>query len=156
MISQNLRLNSIETCFLIDLGIELDTVNLLLTNFEIYYIQAENLLIMIKDERIRELNMVLNLEYIPESIEALAELEVLNLGYNKLTKLPATLKNLKKLKLLDLSWNDFVEIPTFILQLPLLQVLNLDHNYIEEIPEEVFRSMKKINISLSNNPLSKT
>ena len=155
IISQNLRLNPIETCFLIDLGIELNTVNLILTNFEIYYIQAENLLIMIKDERIRELNLVLKLEYIPESIENLTELEVLNLGYNKLTILPSTFINLKKLKLLDLSWNNFVEIPTFILQLPLLQVLNLDHNYIEKIPEEVYRSMKKVNISLVNNPLSK-
>ena len=154
-LSQNLRLNSIEILFLIDLGLELNTVNLVLTNFEIYYIQAENLLIMIKDERIRELNLVFNLEHIPESIENLTEIEVLNLSYNKLTKLPPTFKNLKNLKLLDLSWNEFVEIPGIIKNLPSLRTLNLDHNYIEEIREEVYPLMKKIDISLANNPLNK-
>jgi hypothetical protein len=155
MIAQNLRLSSIEILFLIDLGIELNTVNLILTNFEIYYIQAENLLILIKDERIRELNLVLKLEYIPESIENLTELEVLNLSYNKLTKLPTTFKNLKNLKLLDLSWNEFVEIPGIIRNLPSLRLLNLDHNYIEEVREEVYPLMKKVDVSLANNPLSK-
>ena len=154
-LSQNLRLNSIEILFLIDLGLELNTVNLVLTNFEIYYIQAENLLIMIKDERIRELNLVFNLEHIPESIENLTEIEVLNLSYNKLIKLPPTFKNLKNLKLLDLSWNEFVEIPGIIKNLPSLRTLNLDHNYIEEIREEVYPLMKKIDISLANNPLNK-
>ena len=154
-LSQNLRLNSIEILFLIDLGLELNTVNLVLTNFEIYYIQAENLLIMIKDKRIRELNLVFNLEHIPESIENLTEIEVLNLSYNKLTKLPPTFKNLKNLKLLDLSWNEFVEIPGIIKNLPSLRTLNLDHNYIEEIREEVYPLMKKIDISLANNPLNK-
>ena len=155
IISHNLRLNPIETCFLIDLGIELNTANLILTNFEIYYIQAENLLIMIKDEHIRELNLVLKLECIPESIENLTELEVLNLSYNKLIKLPVTFKNLKKLKFLDLSWNEFVEIPGIIKSLPSLNILNLDHNYIEEIQDELYPSMEKVNISLVNNPLSK-
>jgi Leucine-rich repeat (LRR) protein len=154
-ISQNLQLNSIDILFLIDLGIELNTVNLVLTNFEIYYIQAENLLILIKDERIRELNLVLKLEYIPESIENLTGLEVLNLSYNRLTSLPDTFRNLKKLKLLDLSWNEFVEIPEMIKKLPSLKVINLDHNYIEEIPEEVHILMEKVDISLVNNPLSK-
>ena len=155
IISQNLRLNSLEILFLIDLGIELNIVNLILTNFEIYYIQAENILIMIKDERIRELNLVLKLEYIPESIENLTELKVLNLSYNKLTSLPDTFKNLKKLILIDLSWNEFVEIPRIIQKLPSLKVLNLDHNYIEDIPDEIYTSMEKVNISLVNNPFSK-
>jgi Leucine-rich repeat (LRR) protein len=154
IISQNLRLDSTEILFLIDLGIELNTVNLILTNFEIYYIQAENLLILIKDERIRELNLVLNLEYIPESIKSLTELEVLNLSYNKLTYLPEAFENLKKLKLLDLGWNEFVEIPGIIKKLPSLKVMNLDHNYIEEIPEELYPLIEKVNISLVNNPLA--
>ena len=153
--SQNLQLYSIETHFLIDLGIELNSLNLILTNFDVYYIQGEKLLLLIKDQRIHELNLVSRLESIPESIGNLTELEVLNLSYNNLITLPKTIKNLKKLRILDLSWNNFAEIPRIILQLPLLQVLNLDHNYVEEIPEEIFNSMEKVNISLENNPLSK-
>ena len=152
-ISKGLRINSQDAHFLIDLGIELNSVSLILTNFEILYIQNENMLIMVKNERIIELNIVLKLKSIPESIGNLTELEVLNLGCNELSSLPENMKNLKNLKILDLSWNNFDSIPTIITKLPSIKMIDLDHNFLKEIPELDLIS-NKIHYSFRDNPIS--
>ena len=153
-ISGNLRLKSQDTHFLIDLGIELNSVNLILTNFELLYIQNENMLLMVKEERIIELNIVLKLKSIPESIGNLSKLEVLNLSCNELSNLPENIKNLKNLKILDLSWNNFNSIPTVIAEMSLLKSVDLDHNFIKEIPENLDLNTKKIHCSFRDNPIS--
>ena len=153
-ISSNLRLKSQDVHFLIDLGIELNSVNLILTNFEILYIQNEHMLLMVKDERIIELNVVIKLKSIPESIRNLSELEVLNLSCNELSSLPEKMKTLKKLNILDLSWNNFNSIPSVIEEIPSLKIINFDHNFLKEIPENLALIMKKLNFSFKDNPIS--
>lgn len=153
-ISNNLRINPKDTRFLIHLGIELNSLNLILTNFEILYIQNENMLAMVKNERIVELNVVLKLKFLPESIGNLLELEVLNLSCNELSSLPENMKNLKNLKVLDLSWNNFNSLPQVISKIPSLKIMNLDHNFLKEIPENLRLMTKEIHFSFKDNPIS--
>ncbi len=73
---------------------------------------------------------------IPESIDCLQNLKLLNLSRNGLVSLPRSIGHLKKLQILDLSYNNLIRLPKLILSLKELRVLNISYNKIETYSKE--------------------
>ena len=71
---------------------------------------------------------LIELVSIPETIELMSSLEILNLSENKTKHIPDVFENLKSIKYLNLSRNEIVDIPKSISSLPKLKELYLSEN----------------------------
>ena len=90
---------------------------------------------------------------IPAEISNLQELEVLDLGYNKLTSIPDTIGNLGVLDWINLSNNKIEVIPDSIGSLPLLEYLDLGYNNITKIPKSTLNLKNTRYLKLDNNQI---
>lgn len=87
---------------------------------------------------IKQLSLYYNeIAELPQDIDKLKNLEVLNMGANVLKDLPSSFANLDNLKDLDLYNNDFDVFPEEITKLKNLQKLDLTMNNIKEIPDSI-------------------
>jgi hypothetical protein len=73
---------------------------------------------------------------IPESIDCLQNLKLLNLSRNGLLGIPNSIGHLKNLEILDLSYNNLITIPKAILSLKALRTLNISYNKFTTYSEE--------------------
>jgi Leucine-rich repeat (LRR) protein len=118
-----------------------------------------------------------NIKSIPDKIENLRSLKLLDLSGNLLTTLPSTLETLTHLELLAISYNRFSLIPETITKLKnlvhfygdnneisslpesignlkALQTLNLDNNSLTPLPESIGNLKALQTLNLDNNPLT--
>jgi internalin A len=87
----------------------------------------------------------LSLTELPEAIgqlNALKQLQRLNLSFNQLTKLPESIGQLTQLQQLDLSDNKLAVIPDSIGQCTELQVVRLSSNRLTTLPESIGKLTK--------------
>lgn len=94
------------------------------------------------------------LKYLPESIDQLKFLQILNLGNNNLTELPESIGNLKFLEELILHDNALISVPKSIGNLKNLGVLHLDSNDLTTLPETICNLITWYPIGLSNNKIA--
>lgn len=133
-IASNFDIKIEEIQFLLNLGIQLNTNNLITMENRINCIYQENLMCVIKDNHIMEINLT-SYPAIPNSIGNLTVLDALYLSCNNFYELPKEFINLTNLKILDLSWNEFKKMPDELLNLHYLQELNMSNNFITEVPD---------------------
>lgn len=117
----------------------------------------------------------LNLKELPESLQTLKNLTILNCSANRLTRLPEWIGRLKQLRFLVLSNNKISsydiadlpklthlflssnalrEIPEAILRLRSLQMLDVDFNELTLLPPDLSRLRDLDSFSASGNPLN--
>ncbi|MHA1821994.1 MAG: leucine-rich repeat domain-containing protein [Promethearchaeota archaeon] len=89
---------------------------------------------------------------IPESIENLKHLKVLNLWMNELDSLPDTIGGLESLEVLDLDTNKLSKLPDSIGSLKNLRVLDLDTNQLKTLPSTIsnLKNLKELSLSWNN------
>lgn len=107
-------------------------------------------------EFLRELKLIdCRLEEIPERISNLKKtLTVLDLSYNKLSKLDASkLCCLRQLTSLNLSKNEIKQIPLEVVFLRNLSVLDVSYNKLSKIPFTIGLLNKLRHLNLSHNQL---
>ena len=83
-------------------------------------------------------------------------MRVLNLRYNKINSdnVPDNLNDLEDLAVLDLSYNELRQVPTNLEEAKTILVLNLGHNQIHSIPNYVFINLTDlVYLDLSSNRL---
>ncbi len=85
------------------------------------------------------------LNFLPEEISILSELNLMNLSGNNLKSLPHAFIDLKRLKRLNLDQNHFEVFPDLIKKMPGLSHLSIDHNLFME--EEIARIQREFHIS---------
>ncbi len=99
---------------------------------------------------------------LPESLKQLTELRSLRLYNNQLEVLPDWLDQLKKLEILDLGFNGPVtpgignrlkELPPCISELRMLTTLDLSGNYFDELPQVIFGLFQLERFSARGNKL---
>lgn len=87
---------------------------------------------------------------------SMKKLQILYLGFNKITKIPDEFKNLEKLGKLECTYNQVKTIPAFGKKINFVQ-LNFDYNQIEEVPvdeEGYFCGYEDVEtISFTNNKI---
>lgn len=123
-----------------------------------------------------------NIDWIPEELGNLTQLETLSLARNNLVTLHGeistmsslhylncrynriknsgipnnTFKSLSELTVVDLSHNQLKEIPPELESNKRLLVLNLSHNQIDSVPTQLFVNLTElIFLDLSNNEIGK-
>ncbi|ORX86685.1 RNI-like protein [Anaeromyces robustus] len=96
----------------------------------------------------------ISLKILPDSIENLKNLRILDLSYNRLKTLPKSIGNLKNLEKLNLSENfDFSELPDSIGNLENLYTLILKKTNLRSLPESIgnLKNLEELNLSESYN-----
>lgn len=91
---------------------------------------------------------------LPDEIEQLGQLQLLDLSNNILSVLPESLGHLSHLRSLNLSANDLGTLPESIGQLTQLQDLDLSHNKLIKLPGSLVSLTELQNLNLSNNSLT--
>nr|pir hypothetical protein ZK546.2b - Caenorhabditis elegans [Caenorhabditis elegans] len=91
------------------------------------------------------------LHRIPDDINSLACLEVLNVSQNKLTELP-DLSQCVSLKTVEAIENQFIIFPAGVCKCPNLETCLLTENRIEKLPDEI-HSLRAISVILNKNRL---
>lgn len=106
--------------------------------------------------RLRVLNLRGNqISMLPtELCEALCELEILNLSYNRLRYLPENVSSMTHLRVLLVEHNELEGLPDGVCRLPLLQQLHLHNNRLEEISPAVVRLQQLKVLTLNSNKLT--
>jgi len=94
------------------------------------------------------------INYVPEEISELENLEYLNLGFNQITVIPESIGNLVNLKKLILTANELNSIPNNIGNLINLDTLHLMFNSIDSLPETIGNLTDLILIDLDWNELT--
>ncbi len=94
------------------------------------------------------------LDYLPESIDQLKFLQILDLSNNKLIELPESIGNLEFLEELILHDNALVSIPKSIGNLKNLVLLHLDNNNLTSLPETICNLKTWYPIGLTNNKIA--
>jgi len=94
------------------------------------------------------------LKYLPESIDKLKFLQILDLRNNNLTELPESIGNLEFLEELILHDNALRSVPESIGNLKNLGLLHLDNNYLTTLPDTICNLKTWYPIGLSNNKIS--
>ena len=89
-----------------------------------------------------------NISSIPSSIGDLATIESINLSYNKISSLPESIGNLSSLKILNLSCCNLKKIPDFIVTLPSLEHLLINGNKLDCAPENLKLGKKILYLQL--------
>ena len=102
------------------------------------------------------ISMYLNqnkLEYLPEHLSNLVNLEILEIKHNLLTEVPNFIKNLINLNYLNLSYNKINFIYSYIDTLTKIEELNLSFNEIQYLPNSINKLQNLNSIDLSCNKL---
>lgn len=94
-----------------------------------------------------------NLKKFPSEILKLTNLKELHLYSNELTSIPSEIRDLKQLRGLWLESNSFSEFPTEILELRNLEILFLSGNQINNLPSNIQALSKLKELALENNNL---
>ena len=92
-----------------------------------------------------------SLNFLPETIGNLSNLEELYLSNNNLKTLPETIGNLKNLKDLYLGSNKLTSLPDSITNLNKLERFDVGSNYLESLPKNIGNLIKLKYIGLDNN-----
>ncbi|KKL75961.1 hypothetical protein LCGC14_2049670, partial [marine sediment metagenome] len=95
-----------------------------------------------------------NLLSLPESIENLESLRILQLYKNQLTTLPESIGELKALTGLYLHSNNLTYLPESLGNLISLKELELSNNKLNALPNSFWKLKKLKTIDLTNNPLN--
>ncbi len=103
---------------------------------------------------VRRLEIHRSLETLDVDMSAFANLEVLQLGGNRLASLPASLARCTKLREINLYNNRFTEIPVALLALPALEELQLGMNPISHVPADLGTLRHLRTLDLSGSELS--
>jgi len=104
--------------------------------------------------KIKYLNLAINrIESLPQSLEALRQLEYLNLSGNPLGVFPKVILTFKHLKVLKLKHCQLESIPEEINQLSQLQHLDVSFNPIIELPQELAELPKLKQLNLEGHRL---
>ncbi len=93
----------------------------------------------------------LGLTKIPNSVQSLSNLEVIDVGNNRIEKVPEWIGNLKKLKIIGLDGNLLKKLPKQITHLSQLEIIYLSNNDLEELPEGL-QNLPISSIKLDDNP----
>ncbi len=92
-------------------------------------------------EKLNNINLLnfryLNLTEIPEITWKLTSLKIIDLTNNKITKLPKTIGILNKITNLNLGFNNLTKLPKEIINMTSLRALDLTGNKITEFPEVI-------------------
>lgn len=85
---------------------------------------------------------------LPDGIEALVDLEWLDLGSNALGSVPAGIQALTKLRYLNLGTNEIEVLPDWIGALPDLDDLKLHKNHLKRLPDSLLAltSLRALNL----------
>jgi len=94
-----------------------------------------------------------SVDFLPEEIGYLSNLEYLDITCNSLEVFPAFICELTNLKVLDLSTNKIKVIPDSICELKKLNTLNLSYNQIEYLPDSFFNFPNLVSLHLEYNKL---
>lgn len=93
-------------------------------------------------------------ESIPENINDLEDLAVLDLSYNDLHEVPANLEEAKSILVLNLGHNTISTIPNYLfINLTDLVYLDLSSNKLEMLPPQLRRLVHLKTLILNDNPL---
>jgi hypothetical protein len=95
------------------------------------------------------------LKAIPEAWFGLTTLEVVELGWNKLTEIPQAIGHLKGLRDIDLEGNRLKSVSDSICALSELEVLGLAQNRLRELPESIGRLTKLEGLEVASNRLER-
>ncbi|HEY7770984.1 MAG TPA: COR domain-containing protein [Longimicrobium sp.] len=91
---------------------------------------------------------------LPDEIENLTELRVLDLAGNSLQQLPESIGKLLRLQVLTLSDNDLTAIPATLGNLSELRQLSLDSNRLTHVPSSLAKLGRLQQLWLESNPLN--
>ncbi len=94
------------------------------------------------------------LSKIPESICEIPLLKTFDCSSNLLTKLPNCIGNLKELRILNFSNNQIRQIPTSVGSIPKLRILALENNKIKQIPSVLGKLTKLEELFCADNNLT--
>ena len=94
------------------------------------------------------------IQYLPEYIGRIANLDYLSLSDMEIQTIPESFKNLKRLRVLELSGNNLNHVPEILIELDSLVALSLDNNNISEIPEFICQLKDLRSLILSKNNIS--
>ena len=129
-------------------GLELETLPPELWELE----QLEVLLLGKTDEEGKTIGN--KLQKLPDEIQNLTNLKLLNLYHNQLNTLPPELGNLTNLQEVNFNWNKLSSLPDTIGKLINLQVFELEGNELNSLPEEIGNLVNLEFLDLSSNQLS--
>lgn len=90
---------------------------------------------------------------LPQALEKLQNLEVLDLGRNRITKLPAQVASLSSLISLNLNYSAISELPEFVGKLTNLKNLGLHCNGGTKLPDSL-KNLKGLKIGMANATLT--
>ena len=91
---------------------------------------------------------------LPESIDKLGKLQILDLSSTGINELPESIGKLRELQYLNLGYAGIVKLPESIGELSELQTLWLNHTRINELPESIGKLGKLQKLSLSYTGVS--
>lgn len=94
------------------------------------------------------------LNFLPDEIVNLENLQVISVSDNNLTSLPKEIGKLKNLKDICLYKNKFEYLPKEIGDWENLERLDVACNFLKSIPKEIGKLTKLINIYIENNKLT--
>lgn len=89
---------------------------------------------------------------LPQALGALQNLEVLDIGRNRLAELPPQVASLAKLVTLNLDYNAIKELPEFVGNLKGLKQLTINSNGGTRLPDSL-KNLKGLNIAIGNGSL---
>lgn len=142
-------INYMKKNMLVELEKEISKIN----SLQLFCLENNLLDLIIKFKKLDLSN--LDLEYLPESICELQNLEEIELSKNNL-KLPECFKklsHLKKLAWLDLGENNIDRLPVEVNELVQLEGITLDRNKMSDFPKELCNLNNLKLLHLSNNNL---
>jgi len=94
-------------------------------------------------------------KFIPNAIEVMYKLEIVDLSYIKIRKIPKLFCNLKMITSLTLQGNNLKKVPSSIENLQWLHELRLDDNKIKYLPKSIGNLIHLECIGLHNNKLKR-
>lgn len=110
--------------------------------------------VIVRDGEIVRLNLSkLKLRKIPDCIQDLKYLEILNVFNNLLEELPSWIGKITSLKELNAVRNKIITIPETICDLKSLKILELSYNSLSELPESIGNLISLKELYLSTNRL---
>jgi len=112
--------------------------------------------VIVRDGEIVRLNLPnLKLRKIPDCVQDLKYLEILNVFNNLLEELPSWIGRLGSLKELNAIRNKITTIPETICDLKSLKILELSYNSLSELPESIGNLISLKELYLSTNRLER-
>lgn len=94
-----------------------------------------------------------NIDWVPEEMVALTQLESLSFARNNLVTLHGEIPQMNKLRYFNCRYNNLKNsgIPAKLVNNEELLVIDLSHNQLKEVPDELEQSKKLLVLNLSHN-----